>query len=1099
MLNPEEDEYEESVRSSSHHHQSPQSTRPRRSESTGSETSEELVQKHVLSPRLVEAISQTAQVVWATTKKQEGLLGRSDVRLQTAVGMPVAMDNQGNMCVVVMFSPNQIQSTDDAMDYLYSISQSATSSSIPCLLPVFKGDNQLKQLEQGNPETTNVSKPLVQYTNHHHTSNNSNNGNSNNTSNAVGFGEGVSAHFVPLQFQDTIQNQNNSNSLQEAPKDTFGIPMLPAFAQLDEQEDDAFDEATYGIWNTIMEINPNEEIHKMDPLAEEPTDEPMALPTEAITDSLNITTQPLSPSMVDSGRKERLVEFCLAFLGMSVFDLADVWVPQQQHLQQSSSTTTLGHLVSVANNADAQHLKAFCQASEHNTVQSWSGAIGRAYATGNPVWSCKEDVFMDSNRKGAFQAAQFRTVLAVPVFSQKTLPPRTPACVVAAYASVQSGSVPFVLRFVQQALRLLWDQETDPSQEGGSNHILFNSPPSASVSHSDKAVGDVPAVPANVQVRPADLGEMAADLEMHQHFSRRKRSHSVFEEKRVDAQQQAWQQAQPNEITGAPVAQNGWTPVVHPIQTANQYENTTASTSMNGQAPAADTETTDLSNQLSSIELPNGDVVTIPLHALDAASNPVETFYSPEEEHGPGSQQTASTVDEELDALQSFEYDGANDQAAALAAAIPSQEDHVGVTTNSTGSKRAHRTMPRNGASFSSNQSTGSSSIASHTSFNAPVPLAMPQALPTGLVHASPSGSNKPISTAMNGHNMPQSQQHQPQSQQPLSQPETPIMAALFLQTNQQYAQQPQQQQQNMPFAEDDFAPTPVTSGSMQMASPDFAASNAFCIPLGQQPQQQSVNGMMMGANGGMATGNGGFQMGSAPPAAAGQKLCRIQGCSAAAISKRPYCVNHSGNRQCEHQGCTKCAQGSTRFCIAHGGGRRCTFPGCDKGARDKFFCAAHGGGKRCQFEGCSKSAVGGSNLCTAHGGGRRCSVPGCGKSAQSSTKYCVKHGGGKKCAHEGCEKVARGRTNFCAAHGGGVRCKLEGCNRVAIGKMQLCRAHGGGSSRGKMTATSTSTVAGIMMQQQPPQQQPTLQQAQFQQAQQLQAQQQMAFGMASR
>lgn len=68
---------------------------------------------------------------------------------------------------------------------------------------------------------------------------------------------------------------------------------------------------------------------------------------------------------------------------------------------------------------------------------------------------------------------------------------------------------------------------------------------------------------------------------------------------------------------------------------------------------------------------------------------------------------------------------------------------------------------------------------------------------------------------------------------------------------------------------------------------------------------------------------------------------CRIQGCDELTVSRRPYCMKHSGNRLCEHAGCTKCAQGSTRFCIAHGGGRRCTHPGCDKGARDKYFCAA--------------------------------------------------------------------------------------------------------------------------------------------------------------
>lgn len=44
--------------------------------------------KHVLSPMLVNAIAKNAQVVWANCQKKEGLLGRSDMRLQTAVGMP---------------------------------------------------------------------------------------------------------------------------------------------------------------------------------------------------------------------------------------------------------------------------------------------------------------------------------------------------------------------------------------------------------------------------------------------------------------------------------------------------------------------------------------------------------------------------------------------------------------------------------------------------------------------------------------------------------------------------------------------------------------------------------------------------------------------------------------------------------------------------------------------------------------------------------------------------------------------------------------------------------------------------------------------------
>lgn len=94
------------------------------------------IEKHVLSPRLVDAVSSSMKVVWANCQRSEGLLGRSDMCLQTAVGMPVAVDSNGNICIVIMFSRNNVQSNEDAMEYLQFISKSATSHSIPCLLPV---------------------------------------------------------------------------------------------------------------------------------------------------------------------------------------------------------------------------------------------------------------------------------------------------------------------------------------------------------------------------------------------------------------------------------------------------------------------------------------------------------------------------------------------------------------------------------------------------------------------------------------------------------------------------------------------------------------------------------------------------------------------------------------------------------------------------------------------------------------------------------------------------------------------------------------------------------------------------------------------------
>lgn len=140
------------------------------------------LEKHVLSPLLVDSISNTAQVLWANSQKREGLLGRSDVRLQTAVGMPVAVDGNGNMCVVVMFSPNHIKNTDDAMEYLQFISQSATSSSIPCLLPVFSDMRAVMPVDTGRQQALTSA-----------------------------LGDGVTARFVNL---DGVNNANVSSNSQ---------------------------------------------------------------------------------------------------------------------------------------------------------------------------------------------------------------------------------------------------------------------------------------------------------------------------------------------------------------------------------------------------------------------------------------------------------------------------------------------------------------------------------------------------------------------------------------------------------------------------------------------------------------------------------------------------------------------------------------------------------------------------------------------------------------------------------------------------------------------------------------------------------------------
>ncbi|CAB9496771.1 expressed unknown protein [Seminavis robusta] len=998
------------------------------------------LEKHKLSPRLVDAISQTAQVVWANTLKQEGLTGRSDIPLHTAVGMPVALDADGNMCVVVMFSPNNIPNTDEAMEYLQLISRSATSSNIPCLMPAFERTDNIQHVPTSGSKSAIRGHIMPQETS--------------------SFGEGVTAKFVSIEDADS-NGASKSHDLASAPKDCFGIPMLPTFAELGDNTthtvppgnhiqngraspafEEVFDEASYGVWHTIMQDRP--------PIASSPSpshyhveEDPVDIPVENglpvglnegvpnPAEDYNIDPKSLvttNKRTMDPKRKERLDEFCSAFLGMSVFDIADVWIPAGPERPDC-----LSHVTSITSSNQSNALMDFKRVSGYTLVKFWSGAVGRAYSSGNPVWSCNPDVYIDKGRSQVFEKANIMTAFAVPIQSGKRA---TPVGVVCFYSMIQTGSVPFVLRFVQQALHLLWSglEKVEPHKSVGQEMWQ--------------------------DVGPADLGEMAADVEMQHHFMSKKRPHHTISS-----------------------------------QPAPEYV-------------APDPTTAPLSAQFKVIDF----------HRDDPAAAPAQTnfHFSTVANHNPPSSPFFTTIEEEkreeipelinfhrfqqeqpperrvsVQAMQAFQ-NHIKDAVRQVGAALPFTHSHIATTAD--GSKRAHVAHPTSTVSNLQPQTQRKQRKPT------PAPLAMPLALPTHVVkvdhhvHRRTSNDHAPPihmqnASPQNTRNLvltpapsptyvpppspapaPQFTQHNPVHTLPAPSPPAPAPSRLsqnllsqgMLQNiaNQQYqfaSASTAQPPASTPQYAAPVAPTPAG-----MTSAVHCTASAPYVPQQQPPQQTycmpaSSNYPMPDAARStppMATTS------TAPSAACKGKVCRIQGCGEGAVARRPYCARHSGNRLCEHEGCTKCAQGSTRFCIAHGGGRRCTFAGCDKGARDKFFCAAHGGGKRCKFDGCNKSAVGGSSLCTAHGGGRRCAVDGCDKSAQSSTKFCVKHGGGKKCCFEGCEKVARGRTQYCAAHGGGVRCKLDGCNRVAIGKMQLCRAHGGGSKGRPKNAAATMSLA---------------------------------------
>lgn len=795
----------------------------RRSELVKPEDDEENnKKKHRLSPRLVETIARTTQLVWANVSSMghDGLNGRSDIPLNTAVGMPVAIDGNGNMCVVVMFSPNDIQSTDDAVQYLQSISQSATSASIPCLLPVVD-PSTVKQL----PPSTSAG---------------------NTTSDGGGaFGEGVVVKCVSLTQPDGQQHEAEVTS---APKDTFGIPMLPDFG-IDVL--DIFDEASYGIWSTIMDT---------DGLWSEAVLDSMGESQEDVSSLANVVSEPAlqvvltSKASMSEPRKTRLEEFCAGFLGMSVFDVADVWV-----LAGDEQPDCLRYVTSVIGE-DNPVLDSFRQSSVNALIKFWNGAIGHAYSSRDPVWSVNPKVFVDSARAGAFQAAQIRTVLAVPVFQQGS---STPTCIVACYSMVHNNAVPFTLKFVQQALRLLWSGLDQIEPHESLKPQVWK------------------------EVDPTDLGEMAADEEMHQHFISKKRPHSVISTVYTDSNSSAAGKLA-DQFRGVSIPANDSAPQNYTTNSnissgvdlshvRNHVIN--AIRSVSSAVPFQSLPTTADGSKRANIgplQMPrglpsnivgavDGKIVELPpsppLRPKSSSPHVVQSSSLINDYQGPFHQGLNSTTNIAEDARHLLSFAALNGVAAHVPTNIPLTIDGQQLC------------MPtRHGSS------------------------------PTCKIEGcdNPSASRRPYCAEHCG-----SRQCEKEGCTKCAQGATRFCIA--------------------------------HGGGRRCTFPGCdkgARDKRFCAAHGGG-KRCSLDGCSKSAVGGsnLCTAHG------------GGKRCSIAGCGKSAQSSTEYCVKHGGGKKCGVEGCTKVARGRTNFCASHGGGVRCKLEHCNKVAIGKMqLCRAHGG-----------------------------------------------------------------------------------------------------------------------------------------------------------
>lgn len=903
-----------------------------------SEDSSSDLEKHVLSPTLVDAISKTAQVVWAHTKKTEGLTGRSDIRLQTAVGMPVAVDRDGNMCVVVMFSPNNIHSTDNALEYLQSISRSATSTSIPCLLPAFDPKQGLISLQH----------------HHHHSSINDTLPQLSNI-----LTDDVVTRFVPLDENSTRNKQSLSipevhsdHDLESAPRDCFGIPMLPSVAELGNSRrtelqsdaiNDAFDEASYGVWSTIMQ-NLDE------------TDSTLLMEQQETRASIN-GIMPLCTTVknqtyandkpvMDIERQERLEEFASAFLDVSIFDLAEVWMPAGQN-----SDCLCLHL-SVKSIDNNKALDEFSRESEKNIIKFWSGAVGRAYSSGNPVWSFKQDKFSDTGRLQLFRQAKIETVLAVPVFSGRS---KTPSFIFSCYSFVRSGSIPFVLKFVQQALKLLW-------------RGLDNVEPHESV---DEDVWK--------HVAPADLGEMAADVEMHQHFMIKKRpigAISTESDPRDESiKSLSFQVDSLETVSGAPLVPSIYTGKF-------EMENSTPQQIQRHTFEGIQSQLHDAIKSVADMKPEHHHVATNAngskrAHVLFQETNRI---YAPQQQQ-----------------RQQLLHEG---QHGTL-------ESH------------AHGIMP---------------------TASTPLPLPQPFRLPDQVVH--PVNNEYPVETQIRYQSLHQQTKSQPihnplqnqlsdynintsescsfsamQQHEPKKQEHAPVPTQVYsVSTNKLNAKRAIVSNHTTPFSAqitsilNERNPTRSIKTATQHTSSGRSTTN---VSNAKSCRIQGCNDRALARRPYCVRHSG-------------NRMCEHKGCSKCAQGSTRFCIAHGGGRRCTFPGCDKGARDKF-FCAAHGGGKRCKFEGCNKSAvGGSNLCTAHGGGRRCAVDGCDKSAQSSTKFCVKHGGGKKCSFAGCGKVSRGRTQFCAAHGGGVRCKLAGCNRVAIGKVQLCRAHGGGANPKED-------------------------------------------------------------------------
>jgi hypothetical protein len=113
---------------------------------------------------------------------------------------------------------------------------------------------------------------------------------------------------------------------------------------------------------------------------------------------------------------------------------------------------TLKCLFKVAATNSNQEIIGLMDVSWDAMINSFNGAVGSAFSLGHPVWSSVKESIYDNSWKHALKICKIEMAFAVPNFSASDA---SPSCILCCYSLLLAESTPFVLTFVQKAIRLL--------------------------------------------------------------------------------------------------------------------------------------------------------------------------------------------------------------------------------------------------------------------------------------------------------------------------------------------------------------------------------------------------------------------------------------------------------------------------------------------------------------------------------------------------------------------------------------------------------------------------------------------------------------------